>query len=784
MKKLPIFSLCSLLVLMLLAGCTLMLEEYAVPEEEKGFDEPVTVENDFGTFTYQYNEGVLPVTQTIQEYITRVEDDSIIYFSSDIPHKWLPVRGSLLATGCTRTLPNGLNHRVISVDKVGSEYRVVATMASRQDIYKELEISFDYDYQAPDLPVYDSLYLDSMGIDIEDLETTDFYLIDKAYGNAENSPRYVRTRSDSSKDTVTLDKTFTINIAETPLSIDFGIKHTLRQTIHYEENLTLNTKEQYNIDYSETSLELIASVSKSDIAGAEIVNSKDPNDPRVWKKHLREVMEYMYGKPAKKTPRIARLVAPLPTPVPLTAVFEFSGNISIGGAAFGGGSFKITHAKVKEGYKYYGYQDKKYPIHEELESAKFTVEKLNFGGQLTASFGFRVGAGIEVPGIGLGATIGLGFNAGAELKYETDFYKDNNEVIVDPESNYTKLYVDFKADFRVYLSPLGITIGDATYPLYDKRIAEKTFYFTPRIDTKKTKGSFAVVKVPDETLGERSVIRYNNTINFEKLYTFDTYWNKKNTYPRLRVYIGNGYEGKYVDFKTKGGASSSGEQIAAAGTDYAFTFTQDDIPNSEMVLTCVPCLYDDLEKTTTEFRQHSKSYGLQKPKITYYKYGQTRGALVDDLYAEAKAQGDEEYESFKEEFEYTYGPAWQTTGKYFYSFWFRFKFENAPFMNEWGYDVEILRDNNKEHKLLSKRVTVGTNLAGSMYSGTKKLLCEFVTNFKSTNAGGDCMLVRLRPYSINLLGEETTHAWTAWKDVYMNINKEDKDDVETFSSNF
>ncbi len=780
MKKLPIFSLCSLLVLMLLAGCTLMLEEYAVPEEEKGFDEPVTVENDFGTFTYQYNEGVLPVTQTIQEYITRVEDDSIIYFSSDIPHKWLPVRGSLLAAGCTRTLPNGLNHRVISVDKVGGEYRVVATMASRQDVYKELEINFDYDYQAPDLPVYDSLYLDSAGIDIEDLGTTDFGLVDDAYGNPEKAPRYVRTRSDSYKDTVTIDHLFKFEFPRA----DVTLKHTLKQTIHYEENLTLNKKTQYNIDHSETELMVVLSIPGT-IAGESILNSTSTNDPREYPKWIRELEKIRTGKPVKKTPRIAKLRCPLPTPVPLVAIFEFSGNISLDGAIFGGFNAKITHAKVKEGYEYWGYQDKKYPIHEKIEDAKFNLEKLNFGGQLKASFGFRVGAGLEIPGLGLGSTIGLGFTAGADLRYEPYFLNfDQGDVIVDDEKNYIKLYVDFKGDVRIYISPLGFTVLDANTVLYDKRIAEQSFYFTPRIDTKKTKGSFAVVKVPDETLGERSVIRYNNTINFEKLYTFDTYWNKKNTYPRLRVYIGNGYEGKYVDFKTKGGASSSGEQIAAAGTDYAFTFTQDDIPNSEMVLTCVPCLYDDLEKTTTEFRQHSKSYGLQKPKITYYKYGQTRGALVDDLYAEAKAQGNEEYESFKEEFEYTYGPAWQTTGKYFYSFWFRFKFENAPFMNEWGYDVEILRDNNKEHKLLSKRVTVGTNLAGSMYSGTKKLLCEFVTNFKSTNAGGDCMLVRLRPYSINLLGEETTHAWTAWKDVYMNIKKEDKDDVETFSSNF
>ena len=135
MKQRYFRALPFLIILLFTAGCTLVLEEYNIPEEEQGFDEPVTINNELGSVTYQYNEGVQPVTNNVQEYLTRVEDDTILYFSSDIPKKWLPTRGGLLAAGCTRKLPEGLNHRVVSVDKEGSEYRVVVTTATRQEVY-------------------------------------------------------------------------------------------------------------------------------------------------------------------------------------------------------------------------------------------------------------------------------------------------------------------------------------------------------------------------------------------------------------------------------------------------------------------------------------------------------------------------------------------------------------------------------------------------------------------------------------------------------------------------
>ena len=54
----------------LLAGCTLSMEDYVIEEEmSRGFDEPATEVTDIGTFTYQYQEGVRPITKKVLDYV-------------------------------------------------------------------------------------------------------------------------------------------------------------------------------------------------------------------------------------------------------------------------------------------------------------------------------------------------------------------------------------------------------------------------------------------------------------------------------------------------------------------------------------------------------------------------------------------------------------------------------------------------------------------------------------------------------------------------------------------
>ena len=136
----------------LLGGCTLSMEDWVTPEEDRGKDEPYTVESEYGTITYQFADSVLYVTDKVQEdYIVRVEHDSILYFNGNVPEKFRPYVGMKLATGCSHLLPYGLNHKVISVEDVGGILKVVATKISTDEVYEHLSYCIDADVVTADL---------------------------------------------------------------------------------------------------------------------------------------------------------------------------------------------------------------------------------------------------------------------------------------------------------------------------------------------------------------------------------------------------------------------------------------------------------------------------------------------------------------------------------------------------------------------------------------------------------------------------------------------------------
>lgn len=178
----------------LMAGCTLMMEDYSIPEEERGVGEVYTEEIDgVGTISYQYNEGVTPVTSTAQDFIAQVEKDSVIYFYDHIPQKLLPKVGGYVAAGCSRTLPYGLYHLVKSVEHVTGLYKVVLQTATMDDIYAELEIDLDFEYPTPTV-VRDSTSTDTI--------YTDWSLVDKQNGV---SP-FTRAGDDKKEDEDEFDK--------------------------------------------------------------------------------------------------------------------------------------------------------------------------------------------------------------------------------------------------------------------------------------------------------------------------------------------------------------------------------------------------------------------------------------------------------------------------------------------------------------------------------------------------------------------------------------------------
>ena len=136
----------------IIAGCTLMMDEVDEPEpEEVGFDEVATYENEYVTVNYQYQEGVKPVTDNVLEYVVESDDPNYLYFMDNIPEKWVPKVGEYLAGGCSPKIPEGLCNRVVSVTHENGMYIMELAPATEDEVYKELEITADFDYYLPNL---------------------------------------------------------------------------------------------------------------------------------------------------------------------------------------------------------------------------------------------------------------------------------------------------------------------------------------------------------------------------------------------------------------------------------------------------------------------------------------------------------------------------------------------------------------------------------------------------------------------------------------------------------
>lgn len=137
---------------LLLHACTLSMDEWVVPEEDFGKEEPHTVENEYGSITYQFRDSVVFFTENLQQqFLVRTEADSILFISGAIPDKWRPYVGQKMAAGISHELPYGLNNRVVAVENQGGIYRVVTTRVAVEEVYKTLNYCFDSGISTPDL---------------------------------------------------------------------------------------------------------------------------------------------------------------------------------------------------------------------------------------------------------------------------------------------------------------------------------------------------------------------------------------------------------------------------------------------------------------------------------------------------------------------------------------------------------------------------------------------------------------------------------------------------------
>ncbi len=539
MKKLShILSL--LLVSFLLNGCTLMMEDFEIPEEERGVDEPYTevLPDDMGTVTYQYNEGVMYIGSDKLSNIAQVEADSVLYFYNYVAEEDLPSVGQYLASGCSRTIPHGLNNRVLSVEDVGGLYKVVTTRATIDEVYKELdyEVSFDHDHPEEliqEMP--DSATLDSLGQTPEDYALTDWSIVDgtnpalvrKRRMRASNDDDYEETKRDEGT-------SFSWSI-DTRLALGDDAQHaysTIEKSLHknlrklldnpyFPDNfyvaakIDLSTsrtmyakrveKDDYEISYTDTKESKTFILEAGVDVGVSFIDKfkKNPEtgynveaaaagkflDDLIQGDGIDKFQDCIEKIKDKKFPLqkgaldLKGIYIPIGGAVPLEFYVQPGFDVGLNVSFAGGIAFKST-CTTRSGYEVK--DGKQTKIQKVLEKKSENSVYMQGKGEISVEAGCEVGVRFALT---LCAGVYGYVKAGAEASVN---FEPFGEYKIANDGSIIRLFAEFGGKATFHVAPLGLELWEKSLSFPSLTFYENKWQATPQIDTGPVPGSISV----------------------------------------------------------------------------------------------------------------------------------------------------------------------------------------------------------------------------------------------------------------------------------------------------
>ena len=523
------------LTVIFFTGCNLYLDEDNTPQEEKGYDAPVHIKTDTLEMTYQFNEGVKQLTKNVQQYLEKVEADTILYFNTGTPHDYLPLPGGYVCAELSEKLPTGLMGYVLSVQNEDGYIRVVTTAAGLKEIFKVLKVevekpvNYDHCYVLPDTTVNDST------IFVSNDTTSYLYVPDDE--PLLSKPTYWETRNENEEDK---DEIQDGNYDDDPETTSWTISLDTRNLPSYEQGVELadcigdlikipkvpnalkglckfaNGKPGKNNTFKllgpkgiETFKNFYAAMSyeRTNKQTVRCVIDTEKEELEYWTKdettHTVTVEGGFYGagkvqrQPGewlvKKKGGFGRLMLSqtIDGPEIYVPCFTWGGivvstGIDIEAEAKICGVGKYTHKTVKKtGARYVG------GVLETIdEKPPTTTNKVDFeyAGSAKLEASFHIDAGVRIgKGLTLDLMIGGFITTGVELKYTFDLDElaiGNNHITDD---TYFRFYVDigprlrFRAKFHTY------SLLDETIPILVFHPVNAKWTLFPSVDTKTMK---------------------------------------------------------------------------------------------------------------------------------------------------------------------------------------------------------------------------------------------------------------------------------------------------------
>ncbi len=826
MKKLAILPI-SALAMTLLTACTLSMEEYVVPEEEKGFDEPVTVKSEYGTITYQFNDSVIYMTDNLQEYLIRVEADSILYLSSTMPKNYQPKKGMKLATGISHKLPYGLNHRVLSVENQGGILRVVTTRTDIEDVYKHLSYCLDAKLATPQFEELDSATLAQYGYELKDSVITDWRTFD-SLKMENNIKKGIITRANI-QDTTTMDsypdelmnwcfdtrdilplvkatkgtkdilKTITDAVTEQMKNAPFfsggtpyvavSLKIVNYTQAHCERDEDAKYEYNYNDSWYEFDIGLEGGYELQKTPSSELSQSKIGQYTHLWYDNQVALNKYFgrgSGKkrviglnewiPKKSKPwsnptiRIPLCVTPVPIAFIITA--NVAPELTMGGS-FSASVHMVTD-KTRTGYIVEN--KKKKDIDEVIKgSGGSQVKNVSLNGNFKVGASFRAAVGFEIAAA-FATTIGANLEAYAEAEGSLNFW-NGKETELEPSGKFA-FVVDAYGDVQLHVAPFGIHLWDKeVFRFLTEHLVNYSTDFSPIVLTKNGN-----CKITDGWVNADSYFSLKDLGGINALVSNNKY------YPGMRMYLGPVASDHYVDMRMKNGAEELGINICTRPkVDERVTYrfiTEALALEDEVEVHLIPYLYSlkkgGSEPTSTDFddlvdnvlfcTDDEITLEIGKPTISLREANQIYGAPLYDWsnYTEGyvDANGTE-------------------TGGYsminpqdfsMYKYYAVVDVTNGSRIASWGVRVTI--KDAAGNVLLSPR-PVPFNVSKS---GRYTLLLSFITNWKPRMSidGGDKLYIQIRPYWKDANGGQRYNANDAKSKKEWPIEYEHEDQTKKF----
>ena len=711
------------LTIFFFTGCNLYLDEDNTPQEEKGYDAPVHIKTDTLEMTYQFNEGVKQLTQNVQQYLEKVEADSILCFTNGTPYNYLPKTGEYVCAELSEKLPTGLLGYVVRAGFEDGYYKVFTTGASLKEIFKTLKLevekplNWDNTFVLPDTSVTDSTLFVSN-------DTTDYLRVPSDYqlpsvdtrsGEDDDDNSSMKEETETTTWEICLDtrkiKSETADLALQELismpkvpkkllgAMKFaGGKHS-KLLFNGKGNITKNRRWYGAFTYKRVNKETVHCAidldkeemeywkeDKTDhtvsIEGGYSFGAETEKRPGRWLYDKKEFSEKVEGAQTIDGPELC---------VPICAWLGFlvttSLEINFDTKICGVGTY--THTTIKKTGA--AYRNGELKLIDYKPPTSENSWDFDFVGSAKLETTFHIGVGLrggkKIAGFSatVDALIGGFATAGLEAKYSLDIDRlvEGKKQIND--NTYARFYVDIGPE-------LNFRVNFAKYNLLDKKIPLAVFHpvnkkwtLYPSVDDKSIK----VVNDQYYADDDLDKTRFDMEMKYSSPGILVRFMNSTMS-PFMRIYKGV----KVVQDQVPPKEATSSTWPIQKSPDFVYTYSLDNL-QEDVLYRAVPCFFYNGE----EFEQEDHAYYFTSTS-PYISLKNNSGTKEQVLYRDWGSQ---------------------------VSFYFVLQLDviGVSKMKKWGIHIEV-KNKNSGRKVYNKRVPVNL-LRSKFYT----LGLEFTTKMKN-----------------------------------------------------